>query len=106
MNPKEVPPGILNQRWLHSHEEDTESEKVFRLASYQFPPSRGRIGFELRQDGNAAVVGIAPTDGPQESEGTWTIDENGQLLIRLPGFGPAADMSVVSMSSNRLTVMK
>jgi len=33
-------------RWVHSHEEDTDDEMVFRAADsgYAFPPSRGRAG--------------------------------------------------------------
>jgi hypothetical protein len=37
-------------RWVHSHEEDTDDETVFRAADsgYAFPPSRGREALELR----------------------------------------------------------
>jgi hypothetical protein len=103
---KNMPPGILNQRWLHSHEEDEGDEKVFRPDGYPFPPSRGRIEFELRPDGSVAVQGIAPTDGPQQSDGIWSIDQNGKLLIRLPSLGPETTMYVASMSPSRLTVTK
>ena len=41
----------LYQHWVHSHEEDTNTEIVFRPATYNFPRSRGRRSFELKTDG-------------------------------------------------------
>ncbi|MGA2888184.1 MAG: hypothetical protein ABSE51_09045 [Terracidiphilus sp.] len=103
---KDVPPGILNQRWLHSHEEDTADEMVFRPASFPFPPSRGRIGFELQPDGIVVVQSIAPTDGPQDLLGTWTIGENGQPQIALQGSTTVPRLSVASVTPDRLIVKK
>ena len=51
MAERRIPAGILCQHWVHSHEEDTETEMVFRPASHPFPRSRGRRSFELRPDG-------------------------------------------------------
>ncbi len=42
---------ILTRHWVHSHEEDTATQTVFRPATYDFPLSRGRRSFELRPDG-------------------------------------------------------
>ena len=50
-------PERLIGSWVHSHEEDTATEQVFRRAHYAFPPSRGREALELRSDGTAAVHG-------------------------------------------------
>ena len=106
MNPVEISPAILNQRWLHSHEEDTENEMVFRPSTHSFPPSRGRTGFELRPDGSAAVLGIAPTDAPQEHQGTWTLDATKQLLVNVPALQQTRSMTIVSSSPDRLVVKK
>ena len=57
----------LYQHWVHSYEEDTESEMVYRPAAFAFPPSRGRTGFEFSPGGACTVIGIAPTDGSQKS---------------------------------------
>ena len=35
------------KHWTHSREEDSEGIKVYRPNEYNFPPSRGREGFEL-----------------------------------------------------------
>jgi hypothetical protein len=106
MNEEGISPSVLSQRWLHSHEEDTESEMVFRPSTYPFPRSRGRTGFELRPDGSAAVLGIAPTDAPQEQQGTWTIDAAKQLLVHVPALQQTTKMTIVSGSPDRLVVKK
>ena len=46
-----VPPEVLQRAWVHSHEEDTGAEMVFRPAGYSFPRSRGRRSFELTPGG-------------------------------------------------------
>jgi hypothetical protein len=53
---------ILRRRWVHSHEEDSDEEMVFRPAAYELPPSRGRRSFELKPDGILAKGGIGRTD--------------------------------------------
>ncbi|HHJ16932.1 MAG TPA: hypothetical protein ENJ80_09565 [Gammaproteobacteria bacterium] len=54
---------VLTGRWLHSHEEDSGDEMVFRPGSYDFPPSRGRMGYEFHADRRCSLIGIAPADG-------------------------------------------
>ena len=62
--------------WLHSNEEDTESETVYRLADFDFPPTRGRSGFELQPDKTLKRIEIASRDGSQVVDGTWSIEKN------------------------------
>lgn len=97
----------LQQRWLHSHEEDTETEMVYRPASFSFPRSRGRTGFELRPNQTLVDVGIAPTDRPRELAGTWDLegDESKSLLLRPAGSAPRK-LSIVSVAPDRLVVRK
>ena len=78
-----VAPEELHQRWIHSHEEDTPQEMVFRPATHTFPPSRGRTGIELRPDGTYVETGIAPTDGPKLTQGKWKLHEDGALALYL-----------------------
>ena len=59
----------LYQHWVHSHEEDTNTEIVFRPATYNFPRSRGRRSFELKTDGILVEGGMAPDDRRQETQG-------------------------------------
>lgn len=106
MKPEDISPDLLNQRWIHSHEEDTADEMVFRPSTYKFPPSRGRSGFELLPDGSARVLGIAPTDAPQEQQGKWTIDASKQLIVHVPALQQTRAMTVVSSTPDRLVVKR
>ncbi len=54
---------MLAQHWVHSHEEDTEEEMVFRPASYPFPPSRGRKSLQLEPGGRLATKRTNLVDG-------------------------------------------
>ena len=64
----------LNGPWVHSHEEDSDTELVFRPADYDFPRSRGRQSIELRADGSYAERRPGPVDVPEESTGSWKLD--------------------------------
>jgi hypothetical protein len=71
----------LAGRWVHSHEEDSGDEMVFRPAGYAFPPSRGREAFELRPDGSYAGSVPGPVDKPEPTEGEWSLEEGGRLKL-------------------------
>ena len=79
----EIDLSILCQKWIHSHEEDTASESVYRPAAFAFPPSRGREEIDLRPDGIVQGQTAGPSDRRQSRSGSWTI-ENGMLKIILP----------------------
>ena len=96
MGKKRAVPDFLFQRWLHSREEDTATERVYRPAAYPFPPSRGRPGFELRRDGTFVEIGIGPTDRPLETgpPGSWELASDGRLMLRRPRAGGAQPFTV------------
>jgi hypothetical protein len=97
----------LPQQWVHSHEEDTETEKVYRPASFSFPPSRGRSAMALKPGGELAERGIGPTDRLQESQGTWKLDADGTLSLYEKGKKkPKRTMRIVSVDGERLVVRK
>jgi hypothetical protein len=103
---EQLPPNIFGRRWLHSHEEDTPTEMVFRPASYSFPPSRGRTGFELRPDGSALAIGIAPADGLQEGEAKWSLDGENEIRIQVPKTQESRTLDLLSVTSDRLVLRK
>jgi hypothetical protein len=71
----------LAGRWVHSHEEDSGDEMVFRSADYAFPPSRGRESIDLRPDGSYAGTVPGPVDKPVPgAEGEWTLEDDGRRL--------------------------
>jgi hypothetical protein len=97
----------LHQQWVHSHEEDTETEIVFRPASFAFPPSRGRTAFTLKPDGGLVNIGIGPTDRRQESEGTWKLEDDGTLLLYEKALAkPKRAMKIISLGKDRLVVKR
>jgi hypothetical protein len=97
----------LHRSWVHSHEEDSEDEMVFRPAEFELPPSRGRMGFELRADGTVAESAIGPTDRPQENVGTWTLEGDDKLVLS-EGAGTVVPrvMPIVSAEDDRLVVLR
>ncbi|MEW6511709.1 MAG: hypothetical protein AB1428_12210 [Bacteroidota bacterium] len=70
---------LLHNHWIHSHEEDTATERIYRPAGFPFPRSRGRASFELRPDGTLIDHPIGPADGAGSVEGRWRIQEDGTL---------------------------
>ena len=78
-----IDPEALQGRWVHSHEEDTADELVFRSADsgYAFPRSRGREALELRPDGSYAGIVPGPADRPEPAgEGEWTVQGDTLML--------------------------
>jgi hypothetical protein len=73
-------PKAIFGRWVHSREEDTEKIMVFRPATFKFPRSRGRNGFEIREDGVFLLHTIAETDGLRTLAGRWKLTGPGTIL--------------------------
>ena len=96
---------ILRRRWVHSHEEDTDREMVFRPAAFEFPPSRGRRSFELKPDGVLLEGGIGPTDRPLETQGSWELQGDSLVLRRGTSETPRV-MRIASVEDDRLVVEK
>jgi hypothetical protein len=69
------------RRWVHSHEEDTDREMVFRPAEVELPPSRGRVAFELRPDGTFVESGIGPTDRSEPASGRWQLEDGEKIVL-------------------------
>jgi hypothetical protein len=72
---------IVNH-WIHAHEEDSAGVRTFRPSTYDFPPSRGREGFDFRGDGTAIVYTIGPADGNLADTGRWALADR-MLTITL-----------------------
>lgn len=98
---------MVGRAWVHSHEEDTEAEIVFRPATFPFPPSRGRASLDLRPDGTAIESRPGPTDRRLERTGTWALEGEDLLTLRIPGAAePSRRMRIVSVREDRLIVRK
>ncbi len=97
----------LCQSWVHSHEEDSDAEIVFRPADYDFPLSRGRRSFELKPDGSLVQGRIGPADRSREEQGTWELDADNDLILRPRAQAePGEKLRLAAVRKNKLTVKK
>jgi hypothetical protein len=96
--------GELQRRWVHSHEEDSDEEMVFRPEGFDFPPSRGRAALELRPDGSCIQRSPGPRDVAEEAAGTWELNDE-ELLIRAEGSEPRS-LRVVEAGAEKLVVRR
>lgn len=92
--------------WRHSHEEDTETEAVYRPDSFDFPPSRGRTGFTFRADHSCTYIGIAARDGSTREACTWELRQGAHPRVVVKLQGREEVLPVVSVDSERLVVRK
>ena len=97
---------LLVRHWVHSHEEDTATETVYRPAEFPFPPSRGRTGFDLKPDRRCAGFGIAAADGIEEYAATWELDDDDRLTIYDDARRPVHVLQVVAVDAERLVVRR
>ena len=91
--------------WIHSYEEDTEDKKVYRPSTFEFPPSRGRDGFEIKENGEFILHITGPTDKPGKILGNFTKDSN-KLNIELASMEKSYTMIIISCDENLLLVQK
>ena len=96
----------MSGRWVHAHEEDTEDEMVFRPADADLPPSRGRMAFELREDGTFAEAGLGARDVPEKAGGSWALEDGVIKLSEGATQGVPREMEVVTADDERLVVRK
>ncbi|MDQ3393304.1 MAG: hypothetical protein M3512_04230 [Bacteroidota bacterium] len=74
-----------NTYWKHSYEEDQGDTLMFRPKDYDFPPSRGREGFEFKEEGVFYKYVIAPADGIDTLEGKWEKSDQNNLYNIVAG---------------------
>lgn len=71
----------LYQHWIHSHEEDLEDIKTYRPASFDFPPSRGRVGMEFKPNGSYIEHKIGANDAPVAVLGKYSKNNQGNFIL-------------------------
>lgn len=104
---KSIDRKALPRHWVHSHEEDTETERMYRPASFAFPRSRGRSAMTLKPDGELVETEPGPADRPRDNQGTWSLEDDGTLSIYEKGKKkPKRAIKIVSLDQDRLVVKK
>ena len=97
----------LFQSWRHSHEEDTESYKVYRNADFHFPTSRGRHAFEIKEDGVFIHHQIGPVDVPVTVEARWEMkDENKLHVVREVAGNEGFTLEILEVGPDILKIKK
>ncbi len=100
-------PKEIFKHWIHSYEEDTKDVKVFRPGYYNFPPARGRIGFEIKENGELVQYGIGPTDRVVKVSGRWEVEEKDKIVVYLENKDVAAyTINIISCTSDILRIKK
>ena len=95
----------LYKRWVHSYEEDRDDGAVFRPASFDLPPARGRRSIELRGDGSYVEAFPGPADVPQQAAGRWSL-EGDRLALEPKGDQPAEAWRVLAAEEDRLLLRR
>ncbi len=100
-------PNDIYQHWIHSHEEDANDTNVFRPSSYDFPLSRGREGFDIKDNGTFIKYAIAPDDKSEKVIGHWKSE--GLNKIRVYFDDPQKEsyiLDIISIGQDILVVKK
>lgn len=97
------PPPELFQHWIHSFEESSALQTVYRPVTYSFAPARGRDGFEIREDGIFISHPIAPGDGNMTIEEKWVLHDH-ELVVT--GRGNNQRYKLVSVTKDRLVLQR
>lgn len=93
------------KHWTHSHEEDSEGIKVYRPSGYNFPPSRGRDGFELKENGEFIRYGVGATDKQEAVVGTWIAEGENKIQVSFdPQNNQSFTIDIVSSDENVLKI--
>ena len=79
--PKNETTGSAVGDWFHSHEEDEGGNMVFRKSTFDFPLSRGRIGFRLGKGGHAETISIGSDDLPVNFKANWRLQNSHEIII-------------------------
>ncbi len=101
--PQKIETTLLHGRWLHAHEEDSADKITYRSATSPLPPSRGRTGYEFLPEGRLRRIAPGADDRTASSDGTWSVDSEGRIVIRLSG-GATETLKVVALDHERLVV--
>jgi pregnancy-associated plasma protein-A len=67
--------------WLHAHEEDEDGITVWRPATFELPPSRGRRKMNFADDASAVFYEIAPDDALRALDGFWHAEDEGTIVL-------------------------
>ena len=101
-------PDALWGVWVHSHEEDYAGNEVYRNPDYNFPPSRGRVKFDIKEDNELMWYGLAANDAHGNSKrAMWRSIDARTLEVYFPDESEQAfGMELVEITPGRLVLKR
>jgi hypothetical protein len=98
---------LYGKLWVHSHEEDTDTVKVYRPSTFGFPPSRGRDKFEIKENGTFVIHSVGRSDRLNEIAAHWKKLDKSTIRVEPDNSEmPPFDLRFVSCDEDRLTIKK
>jgi hypothetical protein len=97
----------LRQHWLHSYEEDQESDRVqiYRPIDFkEFPPSRFRMQYVFRRNGDCEWFYLAPDDGHHFRAGIWRLDPQDETVLHVEQGEQTASYRIIKLKKNLLRI--
>ena len=96
----------LHKKWVHSSEEDTDTQMVYRPANYRFPPVRGgRTSMDIKADGTVLTTGGAgPDDRQTEEKANWKLNDN--TFVLHDAASNKKNLKIVSLAQDKLVIEK
>jgi hypothetical protein len=99
----------IYNHWIHSHEEDFQGKKVYRPSTFNFPPSRGRQGFEIKINGEFVQYIIGRSDRQEKLIGNYKFLDHNILSISLSDQKQqkiSFQLKILSCDENMLVIEK
>ncbi len=107
---------MFTNNWVHSYEEDTENQVVFRPSTFNFPLRRGgRDGIDIKEDKTFIQRGDFPAGlanlGADDRysnylEGTWNLEGTEILTLENNAGAGALKLKVALIENNKLVFEK
>lgn len=94
----------IYQHWKHAHEEDYGRQMVFRPAVSEFPPSRGRIEFIIKDDGDCTFLDIASGDGHDKTDCKISSDTGAKQIRVDYANGRQRIFEIISAGADKLVL--
>jgi len=96
----------IYKHWIHSYEEDTKDKKVYRPSTFEFPPSRGRDGFEIKENGEFILHISGATDKREKISGNFKLDSNNLNIELTSQMQKSFVMTILSCDESQLIIKK
>lgn len=97
----------LCKNWIHSFEEDTETEKVYRTENFNFPLSRQpREHILINPDGKITLADTFESDKPEGKSNRWDSQDERILKLYDEKNKPIKTLEILALGKELLKLKK